>query len=35
MPGYSSYLENDFIINWYHSESIFFTGFLLFNGLSV
>lgn len=34
--GYNSYLANDFIINWYHSESIFFTGFLLvFNGPSV
>lgn len=36
MPGYHSYLANDFIISWYHSESIFLTGFLLlFNGLSV
>lgn len=26
-PAYSSYLANDFIINWYHSESIFFKGF--------
>lgn len=33
--GYTSYLANDFIINWYHSGSIFFMGFLLlFNGLS-